>query len=48
MALDKQRVTNIVNTIEQHFWDIVNTIPGVKHLDSDYDGGFRFENYYLF
>ena len=47
MTLDKQRVTNIVNTIEQHFWDIVKTIPIVKHLASDYDGGFWFETYYL-
>ena len=47
MALDKQRAANIVNTIEQHFWDIVKTIPGVKHLASDYDGGFWFETYYL-
>ncbi len=44
MALDKQRVTNIVNTIEQHFWDIVKTIPIAKHLARDYDDGFWFED----
>src|SRR5574344_1301422 len=47
MALDKQRAANIVNTIEQDFWDIVKTIPGVKHLASDYDDGFWVETYYL-
>ena len=47
MALDKQRVTNIVKTIEHHFWDIVKTVPRVKHLDSEYDVGFWSETYYL-